>query len=56
LAQIRGTPARATSSLDLPAYQNDGKRASGTATFLELYAVIGGKVEPVKGTFEFACE
>jgi hypothetical protein len=37
-------------------YQNDGKRASGTATFLELYAVIGGKVEPVKGTFEFACE
>lgn len=37
-------------------YQNDGKRASGTATFLELYAVMGGKVEPVQGTFEFACQ
>ena len=37
-------------------YQNDGKRASGTATFLEMYAVIRGDIEPVKGTFEFACE
>jgi hypothetical protein len=37
-------------------YQNDGKRASGTATFLEMYAVIRGDIEPVQGTFEFACE
>lgn len=37
-------------------YQNDGKRASGSATFLDFYAVMRGEIEPVQGTFEFACE
>lgn len=37
-------------------FKNDGKRASGTATFLDMYAVLQGKVEPVQGRFEFACE
>jgi hypothetical protein len=37
-------------------YKNDGKAASGAATFLDLYAVLKGEVKPVQGTFEFACE
>jgi len=37
-------------------FTNDGTRASGTATFIELYAVMtGDDPDPVQGTFEFAC-
>ena len=40
-----------TSQVD--SYQIDGLRASGSATFLDSFAI--GETEPVQGTFEIAC-
>ena len=37
-------------------FTHDGQRASGTATFIEMYAVFRQEnPDPVQGTFEFAC-
>ena len=37
-------------------FTHDGQRASGTATFIDLYAVQRQESpEPVQGSFEFAC-
>ena len=37
-------------------FTHDGQRASGTATFIDLYAVLRQEnPDPVQGTFEFAC-
>lgn len=33
----------------------DGSSASGTATFVDLYAAMRGEPEAVQGTFEFNC-
>jgi hypothetical protein len=40
---------------EVTSFTNKDKRASGTATFVDLYAVMRGEIEPVEGTFEFAC-
>ncbi len=40
---------------EVTSYSIDGKRASGTATFVDLYAAIRGEIEPVEGTFDFNC-
>jgi hypothetical protein len=38
-------------------YEKDGLAASGTATFIDEYALLRGETpEPVQGTFEIACE
>lgn len=43
-----------TSQVD--SFTHDGQRASGTATFIDLYAVQRQEnPDPVQGTFEFAC-
>lgn len=43
-----------TSQVD--SFTHDGQRASGSATFIDLYAVLRGESpEPIQGSFEFAC-
>jgi hypothetical protein len=38
-------------------YEKDGLAASGTATFIDEYALLRGETpEPAQGTFEIACE
>jgi hypothetical protein len=37
-------------------YVVDGNRASGTATFVDMYAVMKGDFKAVKGTFEITCK
>lgn len=37
-------------------YTIEGKKGSGTATFVDLYAVMRGDIEPVQGTFEVVCK
>jgi len=37
-------------------YEKDGLRASGTATFTDVYALFSGSAETVQGTFEVSCE
>lgn len=53
------TPEDGESQID--SYRNDGKSATGTATFMDLQALSnhefngGPRPEPVKGTFEINC-
>jgi hypothetical protein len=42
-------------SSQVDSFTHDGKRASGTATFVDLYAVMRGETDPVQGSFEFTC-
>lgn len=50
-----GTLDEGLSQVD--SFTHDGKRASGRATFIEMYAVFRQEnPDPVQGTFEFACE
>ena len=51
---VDGTMDEGSSQVD--SFTHDGKRASGTATFIELYAFLRQEnPDPVQGTFEFDC-
>ncbi len=52
---IGGFEAVGEGQSQVDSYQVDGKRASGTVTFVDLLKVMQGAVEPVQGTFEVAC-
>lgn len=50
LEMMEGAPAAAVSSFDV-----DGNRASGEASFVDIFEVMTGAAEPVDGTFEVTC-